>query len=683
MALLDRVQQWWERRAPEAKAAPVWPDSNIVYVPPLIHGPGATEILAGKRLDGNSAVFACLLALAEGFCEAPARVYRRTGPKDLEPQDTHPLQRLLDRPNPVMSPLELWGWVQWAKHLDGNAYVVKRRTGNADRGLPVELWPISPSRIELRSSETEYISAYRYHYAAGRYEDILPANMLHFRLGIDDTDMRKGLSPLRRLLRSCATDERISQWTDALLANGAIPGLVAQVKGNLGPADAEQLKAKLRSLFGGDNRGDVGVLDNEATLAQFGFNPEQMKLDGLAKLPEERISAVLRVPAIVAGLGAGLDRSTFHNTGEAWESFTEHTLAPLWAMDAAKLNSQLVPDFTTDRSTLVAFDQDQVRALQQDEDALAKRIQGDLTSGAITVDEARSALGYDPLDGEAGNVFYVPVNVTVTPAAELGAPPEPVPASNPADNLRALPAAASRTDREAKARGLSVPFARLRQRTEPRLTRAMSDFLAEQRARVLERLGATDAAAHWETKAAEDLVPFTEDVDLRRLLEPFYVEILTETQRAVQAALGVAFDVPDYAALQYLRTAGQQITAINETTRSAVRAALLAGTQEGEGIDAIARRIRSVTEFNAPRARTVARTELGNAQLEASFTTYRQSGVVEGVRVLDGDYDEECANRNGQVFSLAAAHTEPRLLHPNCTAAWLPVVDAKEIEGAA
>ena len=686
MALLDRLGAWWEQRsaALEAKALPPYPDYSVIYVPPLIHGPGATEILAGGfRRDGNSAVYACLAALAAGFTEAPARVYRVTGQQDRTELPAHPLQALLDRPNPYWSSLELWSWVQWVKHCDGDAYVRKLRAGDGTRGNVVELWPISPTRIELRSTATQFISAYRYHYAAGKWEDIDPANMLHFRLGVDDRDHRHGLGPLKRLARELGADERASIWAESLLRNGAVPGLILKQKGLLSLEQAEQAKVKLRSIFGGENVGDVGVIDQDGDLAQFGFNPEQMQLTALHRVPEERISAVLRVPAIVAGLGAGLDRSTYANVKEAREMFTESTLSPLWAQDAAKLQSQLVPDFARGGDIEVGFDTGAVRALQEDLNAKGTRVEGLLKAGAITVDEARSAMGFDPLPQKQGEIFYVSSTVTPTPAAELATPPEPAPVPAP---LRALPAAgaATRRDREAKARGLSVPFARLRQRTEPKLTTAVADFLRDQQARVLSRLLSTQAGrTAWQTKAADDLVPFTEDDLLRALLEPWYADILTETVGATQAALGVAFGVPDYAALQYLRDAGRNIVGISDTTRQAVRDALVAGAREAEGVDGIAKRIRALPEFDRKRARVVARTELGNSQIEASFTSYKQSGAVAGVRVLDGDYDEECAHRNGQVFSLAAAHGEPRLLHPNCTAAWLPVTDAAEVEGAA
>jgi HK97 family phage portal protein len=368
----------------------------------LVHGPGATDLINGVySSDGNSAVFSCLNAIATAFPEAPMRMYRAAddpGSRDLIPD--HSMQGLLDRPNPFMSPQVLWYWIQWAKHCDGNAYVRKLRNGNPDTGNVVQLWPISPRLIEPKTvkGSGEFISFYRYHYDPGHWEDIPPHNMIHFRLGINDADHRLGLAPLKRLVQEVATDQEATRFSDALLRNYGIPGLVVQVpEGNSMNADqARDLKQSIIAGFGNDNRGNVGVLTQGATMSQFGFSPEVLNLTAIHRLPEERISAVLRVPAIIAGLGAGLDRATYANFKEAREMFTESTILPLYQFDAGTINSQLKPDFTNDPRVYAAFDITDLRALQEDENAKYTRLNIGVTGGWIDPDEARADVGLPP-----------------------------------------------------------------------------------------------------------------------------------------------------------------------------------------------------------------------------------------------------------------------------------------------
>jgi hypothetical protein len=158
------------------------------------------------------------------------------------------------------------------------------------------------------------------------------------------------------------------------------------------------------------------VLSPGATLHALGFSPEQMDLKVLHRVPEERISAVLGVPAIVAGLGAGLDRSTYSNFREAREAFTEQKLLPLWRQLAAEITLQLVPDFTDDRLVIADFDTGEIRALADDENEKATRLKTLVDAGILTKDEARAELGYDALPNGLGEAREPVVPMLAAPA---------------------------------------------------------------------------------------------------------------------------------------------------------------------------------------------------------------------------------------------------------------------------
>jgi len=112
-----------------------------------------------------------------------------------------------------------------------------------------------------------------------------------------------------------------------------------------------------------------------------------------------------------------------------------------------------------------------------------------------------------------------------------------------------------------------------------------------------------------------------------------------------------------------------------------VQAALIEGQMAGEGIEQLARRLRDLPAFNQARGRVVARTELALSSNQAALSSYRASGVVVGVRVLDGDYDSACAAMNGRVFTLGQAPAA--LQHPNCVRAFAPLLDAAELTRSA
>jgi HK97 family phage portal protein len=384
------------------KFTPASAEVNWGRIETLVHGPGAS---ASSGDDLNSAVFACLMALAMAEPEPPLQVKRQTSAGKSEKLPESPLQKLLDQPTPnsELTMEEMRFWKAWAKHVDGNAYWLKVRSGDALTGNVVQLWPISPTLIKpiTRKGSDDWISYYQYQYESGKFKEVPVNNIIHFRLGLDDRDMRKGLAPLKALVRQISTDDEADHFVDALLKNYAVPGLVVvpDETTDLDQEAADDMTDRLRRKFGSSNRGNVAVMSKKVDVKAFGFSPKDLDMSILHRIPEERISAVIGVPAIVAGLGAGLDRATYANFKEAREMFTESKMIPQWRADGRKLTNSLRPDFTTDRRVFIDHDLTDVRALQEDEDAKYRRLQGAVGKPWITRNEARTDTGLEPVDG--------------------------------------------------------------------------------------------------------------------------------------------------------------------------------------------------------------------------------------------------------------------------------------------
>jgi phage portal protein BeeE len=128
---------------PSLKFSPADASVDWPRVETLVHGPGASGTLVK---DSNSAVFACLMAIATAYPEPPLTVYRKASSGNDKKLVDSPLQAILDRPTPngELSMDEILFWTAWAKHVDGNAYWLKVRSGNAESGNVIELWPVSP-----------------------------------------------------------------------------------------------------------------------------------------------------------------------------------------------------------------------------------------------------------------------------------------------------------------------------------------------------------------------------------------------------------------------------------------------------------------------------------------------------------------------------------------------------------
>lgn len=362
--------------------------------------------------SGNSIVYSSLNALTNGFSEAPADVVEEVEPGQLETVAGHPVSELLANPNPHMTSDLLWQYYIWATRIDGNAYLYKQRSA---AGIVRELWPLRPDLVEpeVPQDRSRFIDVYRYRPDA-REQRIPAEDIIHLRLGLDPKDHRKGLGPIKVVLNEVLADEAAAQFSTALLSNMAIPGVI------IGPPPGEMFEGsegveKLwKDKFGGSRRGEPLILDAPTDIKVVSFSPEQMDFEVLRKVPEERITGVLGVPAILAGMGAGLTASSGRSESVTLvELFTEKTIFPDWRRVARMLTNQLLRDFDENPTRRVEFDTSQVRSLQEDQNEVWERVDRAVRSGWLTVAEGKRMIGIDP--GPADDVYLRTISTEEVP----------------------------------------------------------------------------------------------------------------------------------------------------------------------------------------------------------------------------------------------------------------------------
>lgn len=381
--------------------------------------------------SGSSTVAAPLLWIMRTFPEAPAALWRLNDDGLEEQIRQHALLQLLRRPNQHFSGPLMWMATIADYFVDGNAYWLKVR----DEGFGIrELWWAPRALIEPKGTDSEFVTHYEYRPGTEKLA-LRPDDVVHFRFGCDPDDPRKGMSPLKSVLREVFTDDEAANFTSSLLRNMGVPGVVVSPDGpgTVSDEDAAATKAWFDANLKGDGRGKALVMSGATKVGQFGFSPEQLTLKDLRRIPEERVSAVIGVPAVVAGLGAGLDRSTFTNYREAREAAYEQNIIPTQAILAEELWFQLLTDFEPESeiwSWRVGFDLGNVRVLQEDRFNLAKRLDLGVRGGWVRVSEGRKANGL-PVD-EGDNIYLRQMNLVEVPA-DGGAPRPLAPPRAPAN----------------------------------------------------------------------------------------------------------------------------------------------------------------------------------------------------------------------------------------------------------
>lgn len=389
---------------------------------------------AGDLID-NTAVMACMLWVCRTFPEAPLLVKALQPDGEEKEVPRHALAQKVRRPNPYYSGMLLWQATLLSFNWNGNAYWRKIRNSV---GQVLELyyephWNMRP----VRDNGNEYISKYQI-WRDREWQNVDIKDVVHFRYGIDPRNDMLGMSPLASALREAYTDNEAARYASVMFRNLGTPGMIVTPKSaddDLSQS-ADRLKAELKALTTGDNRGDPLVYSLPLDLQMPSNDPSKMDTRGNRKITEERISALLGVPAIVAGLGAGLDRSTFANMAEAREAAYEGNIIPTQAMFADELDIQLLPDFGNGDTERTDWDYSKVRVLQDDENKKAQRWAILFNAGLAKRSEAKADMGlpYDDLVDDVYKTDLATLRVSMptpppTQQDDIGAgattPPQP------------------------------------------------------------------------------------------------------------------------------------------------------------------------------------------------------------------------------------------------------------------
>lgn len=377
----------------------------------------------GDLIDA-SVVTAPVQWVQRSLPEARLTVRKRASDGKADEQAQHPMLALIQRPNPYYGDLALWSGTIFSYLTDGNGYWIKLRNG---LGRPGELWYVPHWTMEPKGSQdgSEFLSHYEYRPGDGTVVRYAPEDIVHFRHGIDPRNPRKGLSPLAGAIREIFMDLESSNFVASLLRNMGVPGMVISPKagGVVSSDDVAATKAWIKQAFGGDRRGEPLVMGAPTDVYPYGFNPQQMNMGEARDIAEERICALLGVPAAVVGFGAGLQSTKVGATMEELRKLAwQNGVLPVCRVLADELDRSLLPDFGNATGLNAWWDTSEVQALQDDLVKLATRMNTAVGGGWAQVAEGREAMGWDVTD--ADRIYLRPAMSIETPA---GTAPPPTP----------------------------------------------------------------------------------------------------------------------------------------------------------------------------------------------------------------------------------------------------------------
>lgn len=398
------------------------------FIPASAIGQTLSGALGSQGLASN-VVMAPVLWIMRTFTEAQAVVEHRLASGVWRQAIDHGLEQLLDRPNEAYDGDVMMKAACISYVLAGNAYWRKVRNRFGD---VIALWYIPHWLIQPRwpPDGSAFISHYDYAHGHGPPERLLPRDLVHLRFGLDPENTRLGYSPLKPLLREVFSDDDAGRFTATILENMGVPGLIMSPKEGYKPNADEvtKLREYLKVAFSGSRRGEPMVMGVPTETTQFGFDPNKLMLTNLRDIAEERVCAMLGIPAAVVGFGSGLQSTRVGATMRelrrlAWVQ----CLIPMEKSIAKQLTAQLLPDFVSQtRRFRVRFDTSGVSAFQEEEDLRAARIAKLVGTGVLRIDRAQDILGLEVDDTQ---------RVYLRPAASIAVGPD-APTAPPATQIQ-------------------------------------------------------------------------------------------------------------------------------------------------------------------------------------------------------------------------------------------------------
>lgn len=651
--------------------------------------------LAGEGRN-NAIVYSAIELLSTTFAQSPLVVKQIVGDQETIVPN-HEMVSTIRKPNDFYSGELLWK-ATMIDYIFGNAYWRKVRSaaGKPANYYWIPAYSITPAWPS--DDPTVFISHYDYN-PNGTVEKLAVDDIVHFRNGMDPKNVRKGLSPLGAMLREIVTDEEAAEFTHTIMRNLGVTGMVispSSDKGRISQPDADKIKASVMQRTSGDRRGEPLVVGGAIKVDQMATDVTKLDLGSIRHVPEERITAIVGTPAILLGLGTGLQNATYSNVDGLRRIFYENKIIPLQNFVAADLHTQLLRDFEADPTKfVVSFDNENVRVLKEDETQQVDRLIKELEGGALTVNEYRAERGREPYPEDmymiSSRIIPVAVSDIVKKATVQDAPTQqqqlPGNDGNATGNAGAASGnsdgsgtgdttGAKANDGRYSTKDIGDSVDRIRMRMTGQCANDVYGYLSTQQAMVLTQI-------QEQTKAAKIRINWPriqEDIDaLKSVLEPWYKRALVAVHDVVQDVLDTRYELSGVDERIYMKSAALNIRGINDVTRNSVAEAIRTSVDLDETTDELLSRIRTLDVFSEVRAQLVARTELAQATNLAQLESYKASEVVVGFRITDGDMDKVCADLNGKRVQISEARSIPALGHPNCIRRFWHILDVAEL----
>lgn len=634
----------------------------------------------------------------------------------------HRMQAILRQPNPEMRQNRWLATIGMMASVAGFCVVEKERNNDRrfnPRGDVIAMWPLEPHRCfpVLRNHAP---ADWEYRVPGIREPFLMEAEDVIVYTYQDRPDlMPYGIGPVEACFREVGLSNIMTDFLKAFFDSGAMPqhGLVLADGVKMDKEKSAHIKDLWRRRHGGLMKSiEPALLEGIKDVKRLSFDMQELAYQGLRDISDTSICQAFGVSPLLVDALAGIAKSTFSNKADARKGFYDETISGLWDRLDDVLTLGLLSEFEPAGSPVsLEFDTSRIKALQEDRNTKATWvIQGFQASGlsqhmmltelGIPIPKtpdyyvrgiAQEAIPFeDPLglaqaeaDAEAAQLAAESAKAL---AANVVAPDD---ADVEDDNIRGLLGprrileltGGSGPDEWRAAIGESNR--KLISKIANKSTPWIRAFFKAQGARLL-KAATREAGIDHETRDVAEIDWSGEEEQLEKTLRRLYA-LSGETAFAavteqLEIEIALSFDLANPNTLNVQELLAAEVKEITEESRKQIQETVTKGLNEGKSIADIATDLEAKLDgWTRARAETVARTESMKSFGYASTAGYRESGVVDRLKLFDNESHTDkygaadgwsCSERNGQIVALDKAEFHIDSEHPNGSLSVAPVL---------
>jgi HK97 family phage portal protein len=265
----------------------------------------------------------------------------------------HQAMKLWNRPNPFMTG-EHFREIGW-QHMElvGEWYWVLNR-GTSGNGIPTEIWPVRPDRMEPVADRDKYLAGWVYTGPNGEQVPLETGEVIQLKYP-DPSDIYRGRSAVQALLADIDANKFTAQYTRNFFLNSAVPGGVVIFNKRLTDVEFNEFHSRWRSQHQGVARGHrVGVLEQGAQWVPNTYTMRDMQFVELRSITSDEMRRAYRIHQAMLGDSTDVNRANAQTAEEVHISW--HEIPRLRRLKTI-LNAMYLPMFSN-TAAMREFDYD-------------------------------------------------------------------------------------------------------------------------------------------------------------------------------------------------------------------------------------------------------------------------------------------------------------------------------------